>query len=110
MRREMPGIQLRDRQRGVSLLVVLILLLVTSLLGVAVMRSSAMQERMSANLRDRSLGFEAAESTLRYVQNTVNANSILPMSWRDRRGIASRKEPERSRQVTIAVTPIAPRK
>src|SRR5690606_8312266 len=58
-------------QQGVSLLVVLILLIVMSVLGIAVLRSSAMQERMSANMRDRSLAFQAAETALRYAQDEV---------------------------------------
>lgn len=58
-------------QQGVALIVVLILLIVMSILGVVIMRSSAMQERMSANLRDRSLGFQAAEGALRYAQDQV---------------------------------------
>lgn len=61
----------RHRQQGISLLVVLILLVVMSVLGVAVLRSSAMQERMSANMRDRSLAFQAAETALRYAQDEV---------------------------------------
>lgn len=58
-------------QTGVSLLVVLILLLVTSVLGIAVLRSSGMQERMSANMRDRSIAMQGAESALRYAQDQV---------------------------------------
>ena len=53
------------RQDGISLLVVLILLLVMSVLGVAVLRSSALQERMSGNMYDRSLAMQAAEVGLR---------------------------------------------
>lgn len=62
---------LRSRQQGISLVVVLVLLVAMSLLGVAVLRSSAMQERMSANLRDRSISFQAAEAALRYAQEDV---------------------------------------
>lgn len=54
----------RSQQTGISLLVVLVLLVVTSILGVAVLRSSAMQERMSANMYDRSLAMQAAEMGL----------------------------------------------
>lgn len=61
-RNAVPG---RRRQAGVSLLVVLILLLVTSVLGIAVLRSSMMQERMSGNMYDRSLAMQAAELGLR---------------------------------------------
>ncbi len=53
------------QQAGISLLVVLILLLVTSVLGIAVLRSSALQERMSGNMYDRSLAMQAAEVGLR---------------------------------------------
>ena len=61
----------RQAQRGITLLVVLVLLLILSLLGVAVLRGSAMQERMSANQRDRSLAFQAAETAMRYAQENV---------------------------------------
>lgn len=61
----------RTGQHGVALIVVLILLIVMSILGIVIMRSSAMQERMSANLRDRSIAFQAAEGALRYAQNQV---------------------------------------
>ena len=52
-------------QRGVALAVVLILLLVMTLLALASLRGTLMEERMSANLMDRSLGFQAAEAALR---------------------------------------------
>jgi type IV pilus assembly protein PilX len=60
-------------QGGVTLLVVLVLLLILSLLGIAILRSSGMQERMSANMRDRSLAFQGAETALRYAQEQVLA-------------------------------------
>ncbi len=58
-------------QRGVSLLVVLILLVVMSVLGIAVMRSSVMQERMAANLRDRSVTTQAVENALAQAMNVT---------------------------------------
>lgn len=64
-------------QQGVSLVIVLILLIVMSVLGVAVLRSSAMQERMSANLRDRNLAFQAAETALRVAQQDVLGNPAI---------------------------------
>lgn len=60
------------RQRGISLLVVLILLLVMSVLGIAVLRSSAMQERMAANMHDRSRSFQAAEAALMEAQRRLD--------------------------------------
>jgi len=63
-------------QRGVSLLVVLILLVVMSVLGIAVMRSSVMQERMAANLRDRSLTTQAVENALTFAMNSLESDSM----------------------------------
>ena len=63
------------RQRGISLLVVMTLLLVTSVLGIVILRSGAMQERMSANMRDRSIAFQSAEAALRFAQSRL---AILP--------------------------------
>ena len=70
-------------QQGVSLLMVLILLVVMSILGVAVLRSSAMQERMSANLRDRNDALQAAEAGLRVAQQAVIANTGTGDSFND---------------------------
>ena len=66
------------RQQGISLLVVLLLLVVMSVLGVAVLRSSALQERMSANLRDRSLATQAVEAAL----DVARANLDAATKWR----------------------------
>lgn len=59
------------REAGVSLVIVLVLLVAMSLLGIAILRSTALQERMSANLRDRSLALQATEAALRFAQNDV---------------------------------------
>ena len=69
----------RRQQQGISLLVVLLLLIVMSILGIAVLRSSSMQERMSANLRDRNDAFQAAESGLRDAQATVILGTLNAM-------------------------------
>lgn len=63
----------RARQRGISLMIVLILLLVTTMLGVVVLRGTLLEERMSANMYDRSLAFQAAESALRRAEAQVRA-------------------------------------
>lgn len=61
----MNRIPSRGHQGGAALVVVLILLLVVTLLGLASLRGTLLEERMSANLYDRSLAFQAAESALR---------------------------------------------
>jgi type IV pilus assembly protein PilX len=52
-------------QQGAALLMVLILLLVMTLLGLASLRGTLMEERMSASIFDRGLMFQAAEAALR---------------------------------------------
>ncbi|MDZ7828341.1 MAG: PilX N-terminal domain-containing pilus assembly protein [Halofilum sp. (in: g-proteobacteria)] len=54
-----------SRQRGAALIVALIMLLVMTLLGVTIARTTTMQERMAGNLRNKSIAFEAAETVLR---------------------------------------------
>lgn len=61
----------RARQAGISLLVVLLLLLIMTLLGLAVLRGTLLQDRMSANLYDRSLSFQSAEIALRQAENVI---------------------------------------
>ncbi|WP_295886799.1 PilX N-terminal domain-containing pilus assembly protein [uncultured Thiohalocapsa sp.] len=61
------------RQRGVALAVALILLLVMTLLSVAGLRGTGMQERMASNLRDRNLAFQSAESALRAAETALVA-------------------------------------
>lgn len=65
------------RQRGVALLIVLILLLVMTLLGLASLRGSLMEERMSAGLYDRSVGFQATEAALREAEALIAGGTLV---------------------------------
>lgn len=71
------GIGSSNRQRGASLVIVLLLLLVMTILGVFALRGTLMGERMSSNVRDRSLAFQAAESALREAEAAIHAVSLL---------------------------------
>jgi type IV pilus assembly protein PilX len=62
------------RQRGVALVVALILLVVATLIGLAASRGTALQERMSSNTYDRSLAFQRSESALRAAESAITAN------------------------------------
>ena len=61
-------------QRGVALVVALILLVVATLIGLAGIRGVNLQERMSANMYDRSLAFQRAEAALRAAEDAIAAN------------------------------------
>ncbi|KGQ20482.1 Type IV fimbrial biogenesis protein PilX [Lysobacter dokdonensis DS-58] len=63
-------------QRGIALIVVLILLVVMSLLAIVSLRSTLLEERMSANMMDRSLSFQAAEAALREGEAIAAGKSV----------------------------------
>lgn len=52
-------------QRGVILVVALIMVLLMSIVGMASIRGSGLQESMVANMRDKNIAFQAAEAGLR---------------------------------------------
>ncbi|HET7921615.1 MAG TPA: PilX N-terminal domain-containing pilus assembly protein [Gammaproteobacteria bacterium] len=59
------------RERGVVLVITLILLLVLTLVGLAATTSTSLEEKMTANQRDTQIAFQAAEAALR------NGESVL---------------------------------
>lgn len=56
------------RQQGVALYVALIMLLLLTLLGLAALQVTAMQERMTGNFRTFNLAFNRAEDALRQAE------------------------------------------
>jgi type IV pilus assembly protein PilX len=81
------------RQRGATLVVVLILLLVMTLLGLASLRSTVLEERMTSNLLDRSLGFQVAESGLRDAEATLDPTPTFPAAGCNASGHCARPDP-----------------
>lgn len=70
----------RQHQRGVALVVALILLVVMTLVGLAGMRTVTLEEKMTASTFDRSLAFQAAESALREAEALVEAATAHPVA------------------------------
>jgi len=64
-------IQQYRRQRGVALLTGLIFLVILTLLGIAAARMAGLEERMSGNMRDRSIAMQAAEMALRDAERDI---------------------------------------
>jgi type IV pilus assembly protein PilX len=61
-------------QRGASLVIAMMFLIVLTVLGLVAVRSSTVQERMAGNDRDRAIAFEAAEAALRDAERDVRVN------------------------------------
>lgn len=64
-------------QRGVALIVALILLVVATLIGLAASRGTMLQERMSGNTFDRSLAFQQTESALRAAEAAITGDWLI---------------------------------
>lgn len=55
-------LQSRQSERGIAMVTVLLFLAVMTMIGLAAMQSSGLQERMSGNMRDQDVAFQAAEN------------------------------------------------
>ncbi|MEQ8515868.1 MAG: PilX N-terminal domain-containing pilus assembly protein [Chromatocurvus sp.] len=66
-----------NRQSGVVLPIVMILMVILGVLAVSGMDDTAMQERMAGNMRDREVAFQAAESALREGEGWIQANRSI---------------------------------
>ncbi|WP_265944217.1 pilus assembly PilX family protein [Dechloromonas sp. A34] len=64
-------------QKGISLVVSLLILVMVTLLALSVVNTSIFEERMAGNTRDRSLAFESAEYAMREAQSFLSA-AVLP--------------------------------
>ena len=64
-----------NHQSGVALVVAMIMLLVATLIGLASIRNTTLQERMTANLLDRSVAFQNTESALRAAEIAISTSA-----------------------------------
>jgi len=61
----LPPSPSRANQSGVALVVALILLVVVTLVGLAAVRGTIMQQKMAGNMYDRQIAFQNAEAAMR---------------------------------------------
>lgn len=65
-----------SNQFGATLAVTLVLLLIVSVLGISAVQTSLVEEKMSGNLRDKHIAFEAAETGIiaaeDWLENTLD--------------------------------------
>ncbi|MFC4762191.1 pilus assembly PilX family protein [Dyella koreensis] len=64
-------------QRGIALVVALILLILITLVGLAAMRGTIMQQRMTANQYDRQIAFQSAEAAIREAAALIPSQPTL---------------------------------
>jgi len=73
--RNLPSL---NTQRGVALIVALMFLIVLTLLGLATMRGTTLEERMAGGARDYNLALQAAEAALRDAENDLKGAGVNP--------------------------------
>lgn len=71
---------LMQAQRGITLVVGLVMVLLITIIGMSAIRSSGLQEQMAGNVRDRNIAFQAAEAALREGESFLDFGpSQVPM-------------------------------
>jgi type IV pilus assembly protein PilX len=63
-------------QHGITLVVALLFLVVLTLLGVAAVSSTTLEERMARNGRDYNIAFQASEAGLRDARKEISGQSL----------------------------------
>jgi len=66
-----------QHQRGATLVVGMILMVLLTLLGLTALGTSVLEERMAANARDRIRAFQAAEAALRFCEGQVTSTALF---------------------------------
>ena len=64
-----------SNQHGAALVISLFLLLILTLLGMSVLQTSTLEERMTANMGDMDQAFQRAESALRWTEANIDADT-----------------------------------
>ncbi len=71
MNRTPKSLRSAPRQRGIALVMALVFLLLLTLIGIAALGTTSLEEKMAHNVKDRNLAFQAAESALIVAENWI---------------------------------------
>lgn len=69
--------------KGSALAICLIFLLLVTILGMSVVKTTTLQDKMAANTRDKDLAFQAAEAALKVAETALAAGQFAPASFSD---------------------------
>lgn len=65
----------RVSQQGVALVISMLVLLVMTMIGLAAIRTTTLEEKMAGNLQDKAMAFQAAEAAVRAGENYLEGNN-----------------------------------
>ena len=69
---------LKSKQHGGVLIVAMVMLLIMSIIGLAGIEVTGLEEKMVFNMRDRQSAFEAAEAALKDGETYLSTTDTLP--------------------------------
>ncbi|PCJ17655.1 MAG: hypothetical protein COA96_17510 [SAR86 cluster bacterium] len=81
--RKTPQLGKKGNQRGAILIFCLVFMAILTVMGVSGMETTVLEERMSANMRDRGMAFQAAESALKAAESWLILQTTLPTTSGD---------------------------
>jgi type IV pilus assembly protein PilX len=67
----------KEVEQGSALVIALVMLVVLTMMSIAGMQTTSIQERMAGNLRDKNLAFQSAEAALREAERFLES-AVLP--------------------------------
>jgi len=70
---------MKDKQKGVVLIVSMIMLLLLTLLAISSMNTTIMEEKITSNYKDKNTAFQAAEAALRDGETYLRDTTPLPI-------------------------------
>lgn len=65
-------------QKGATLIVCMIILVIITILGVGSIQDTTLEEKMAGNMKNRNMAFQAAETALRHAEEYLSETTILP--------------------------------
>lgn len=67
-------------QRGMTLVIVLIFLMLLTMLGIGAMSTTTLQEKMAGNMKDQTIAFQSAESAARFGESQLRLMIERPIA------------------------------
>lgn len=65
-------------QQGATLVICMIILVVVTILGVSNIQNVTLEEKMAANVKNRNMAFQSAETALRHAEDYLSNTAVLP--------------------------------
>jgi type IV pilus assembly protein PilX len=73
--------RLQPRQRGTALIMALVFLVLLTILGLKAMDTTALEEKMTSNTKDKNIAFESAETALTFGENWLYGQISRPQPF-----------------------------